>query len=150
MARKRTRTSSVAVQRLWRFGSPGVVVATVVLTILSLWLLVGLVDQVITGARQDRLIVARQQELATVAANNSVLATSVAESNTPGYAEQVAREQLGYARDGDTVILPSFPQATPTVVNPTAAAIPSPIAQSNWHGWVAAFFPPGATPTPVP
>lgn len=150
MARKRTRKSTSQLQRLWRFGSPGVVVATAVLAILSLWLLVGLVDQVITGARQDRLLAAGHVELATVIADNNTLGTAVADAKSPAYAEQVAREQLGYAREGDTVILPSFPQITPTISNPTIAPIPAPTSQANWRGWVGAFFPPGATPTPVP
>lgn len=150
MARRRTRTSPNQSRASSRFGSPGVLIATAVLAVLSLWLLVGLVDQVITGTRQDRLIAVREQELATIVAQNDALGTAVAYATSPAYAEQVAREQLGYAREGDTVILPSFSQATPTVVQPTPAALPTPVAQANWRGWVGAFFPPEPTPTPVP
>lgn len=149
MARSR-RTTSSPFQRLRRFGSPGVVVATVVVVILSLWLLVGLVEQVLTGARQDRKVAAVELELATVEARNGEYGTAVARAQAPAYAEQVLREQLGYAREGDTVVLPSFPQVTPTASNPTPVPIPSPVVQANWRGWVKAFFPPGPTPTPIP
>lgn len=150
MARRRTRTATNQFRGLTRFGSPGVVIATIVLVVLSLWLLVGLVDQVITGTRQERLIAAREQELATIVAQNNALGTAVAYATSPAYAEQVAREQLGYAKEGDTVILPSFPQVTPTAAQPTPAALPTPLTETNLRGWVGAFFPPGATSTPVP
>ena len=83
-------------------------------------------------------------------AQNERLATAVALATSPAYAEQIAREQLGYAREGDTVILPSFPQVTPTVLHPTTAPLPSPTAQANWRGWVGAFFPPAPAATPLP
>lgn len=151
MARKRTRTPAKQIRQIARFGSPGVVVATVVLIVLSLWLLVGIVDQVITGTRQERLIAAREQEIATIEAQNEALGTAVAYATSPAYAEQVAREQLGYAKEGDTVVLPSFPQFTPTPeASPTPAALPTPVTQPNWQGWIGAFFPPGPTSTPVP
>ena len=149
MARSR-RSAPSPFHRLSRFGSPGVVVATVVVVILSLWLLVGLVEQVLTGARQDRKIAAVELELATIEARNSEYGTEVARAESPAYAEQVLREQLGYAREGDAVVLPSFPQVTPIVSNPTGVPIPSPTTQANWRGWVQAFFPPGPTLTPIP
>ncbi|KAB8142758.1 septum formation initiator family protein [Chloroflexia bacterium SDU3-3] len=152
MARKRPRTltSSPWHHRLARFGSPGVLIATAALVMLSLWLLVGLVEQVLTGARQDALLVQRRDEIATIEAQNSLLATQVAVATSPAYAAQVAREQLGYAAEGDTVILPSFPQVTPIASDPTPAPIPAPSPQANWRGWASAFFPPAPTSTPIP
>ncbi|MBC8161983.1 MAG: septum formation initiator family protein [Roseiflexaceae bacterium] len=152
MARKRAHLSTRGLlQRLSRFGSPGIVVATIVVVVLSLWLLAGLVEQVLTGARQDRNVAAVELELATAEARNAKLGTAVASAKSPAYAEQVLREQLGYAREGDTVVLPSFPQVTPTVSSsPTPAPNAAPTQQANWRGWAGAFFPPGPTPTPIP
>lgn len=151
MARKRSRKGQQQsmLARLPR-GSSGVIIATAVLAVLSLWLLAGLVSQVITGARQEREISAQRQVIATYQADVAALGTQVAYATSPAYAEQVAREQLGYARDGDTVVLPSFPQVTPTIDNPTPVAAPTVAHESNLNGWVKAFFPPSATPTPVP
>lgn len=72
------------------------------------------------------------------------------ESNT--YAELAARDQLGMARPGETVLLPTMvtpplaqpsPVAADLPVSPPANAVPQPNYQRWWH----AFFPPN-TPTP--
>lgn len=71
------------------------------------------------------------------------------------YAEQAAREQLGFARDGDTVILPTVViPVTPTPAPTSQAAVPSaaPAAiederVTNYDRWWQALFPdPGTQP----
>ena len=47
-----------------------------------------------------------------------------------------------YARDGDTVILPTFPQVTPTAAQPTAQPEPTSVPEPNWRRWATALFPP--------
>jgi hypothetical protein len=52
----------------------------------------------------------------------------------------VAREQLGYARTGDVVMMPTYPNQisesvdSPTMLQGTLATMPMP-AQPNWQRW---------------
>jgi cell division protein FtsB len=118
-----------------------------VLVALSLWLLVNFVGQVVAAARMDRQIADRQAENARIEAENQALKDRVSFAESPAYAEQIAREQLGYAREGDTVILPTLPERKAAPVTTAPAPLPAPPAQPNWRGWLRAFFPaPPATP----
>jgi cell division protein FtsB len=118
-----------------------------VLVALSLWLLVNFVGQVVAAARMDRQIADRQAENARIAAENQALKDRVSFAESPAYAEQIAREQLGYAREGDTVILPTLPERKAAPVTTAPAPLPAPPAQPNWRGWLRAFFPaPPASP----
>jgi cell division protein FtsB len=118
-----------------------------VLVALSLWLLVNFVGQVVAAARMDRQIADRQAENARIEAENQALKDRVSFAESPAYAEQIAREQLGYAREGDTVILPTLPERKAAPVTTAPAPLPAPPAQPNWRGWLRAFFPaPPASP----
>ena len=129
-----------------RLGRPGMHLLTLVLLGLSVWSLAGFIGQVITSAQMER----RKQELiaenAQYVAANAALATQVADAESPAHAEQILREQLGYAREGDTVILPTFPEVTPTPERPADQAAPTAIPDPNWRRWIGALFPPGDTP----
>lgn len=64
------------------------------------------------------------------------------------YVERAAREQLGMARDGETVIMPNIVDAPAPSVAPSTAPRPSaaaetvaPEAQPNYARWWQAFFP---------
>jgi cell division protein FtsL len=117
------------------------VLIAVIMMVISCWMLFGIVGQVITGAQLDQQRAQAQAEVDQIEAANARLQGQVEYAESPAYAEQVAREQLGMARDGDTVILPTFPDITPTVVAPTPAPLPDPTAQPNWRGWQHALFP---------
>lgn len=125
-----------------RFGRSGVRILTAVLVVLSLWTLSGFVGQLLTSAQTTRNQAEVRAEIAQLATENAALATQVADSQSPAYAERILREQRGYAREGDTVILPSFPQTTPTIAQPTVAPAPTPTLAPNWQRWVRALFPP--------
>jgi|RhiMetdeSRZDD1v2_1073273.scaffolds.fasta_scaffold565848_2 cell division protein FtsB len=122
-------------------GRSGARLVALVLVVLSLWLLANFVGQVIASARMDREIAEKQAELAKAEAALVPLKDRVAFAESPAYAEQIAREQLGFAREGDTVILPTFPerQAAPDTTAPVP--LPAPTPQPNWRGWVRALFP---------
>lgn len=126
------------------WGRSGVVLVTVGLVLLSLLLLGNFVNQVILSAQMDRQRAQVQAEIARIEDENAQLSTSVALAQSADYADQVAREQLGYARKGDVVVVPVLPQATPQAVEtppvPVAATLPEP----NWRGWLRAFFPPSS------
>jgi cell division protein FtsB len=124
-------------------GRSGARLVALVLVALSLWLLANFVGQVIASARMDRQIVEKQAELAKAEAELESLKDQVAFAESPAYAEQVAREQLGFAREGDTVILPTLPERklAPAITAPVP--LPAPAPQANWRGWVRALFPAG-------
>ena len=117
-----------------------------VLVALSLWLLVNFVGQVVVAARMDRQIAERQAENTQIEAENEALAERMRFAESPAYAEQIAREQLGYAREGDTVILPTLPERKAAPISTAPAPLPAPPKQSNWRGWLHAF----ASPSPRP
>jgi cell division protein FtsB len=124
-----------------RFRQSGAVIASLVMVVISCWMLAGIVSQVVTGARLDHQRAAADAEIAAIEQRNAQLEDEVTYAESPAYAEQVAREQLGMAREGDTVILPTFPEVTPTPAAPTPAPVPSPTPQPNWRGWQRALFP---------
>jgi cell division protein FtsB len=110
------------------------------LVALSFWLLVHFVGQVIEAARMDRQIAEQQVANTRFEAENTALKERVIYAESPAYAEQIAREQLGYAREGDTVILPTLPEQA--AISPAAAAapLPPPRPQPNWQGWLHTFL----------
>lgn len=93
-------------------------------------------------ARRDELAA----EVAALEADNATLRGAVEFTESDVYIERVAREQLGYAREGDVVILPrelppAAPAAPATSEEPAAPAAP---ATPNWRLWWRAIFPPAA------
>ncbi|MEP7188096.1 MAG: septum formation initiator family protein [Roseiflexaceae bacterium] len=109
---------------------------------LALWSLIGFVGQVITSAQMERRKEEQRAENAQLATEIATLAADVTEAESAAYAERILREQRGYARDGDTVILPTFPQVTPTAAQPTAQPEATSVPEPNWRRWATALFPP--------
>jgi hypothetical protein len=100
------------------------------------------VGQVIASARMDRQIAEKQAEMARIDAENQALKDRLAFAESPAFAEQIAREQLGYAREGDTVILPTLPERPIVPLAAAPAPLPAPAPEPNWQGWVRAIFSP--------
>jgi cell division protein FtsB len=127
-------------------GRSGARLIALGLVALSLWLLASFVGQVITSAQMERRKEDLRAEIAQLEAGNAILKDRVAYAESPVYAERIAREQLGDAREGDTVILPTFPEQTavPAAPSPVPLSIAPPAP--NWHGWLRAFFPPAEAP----
>ncbi|MEN9936229.1 MAG: hypothetical protein RLZZ387_2808 [Chloroflexota bacterium] len=120
------------------------------MVVLSLWMLASFIGQIITSAQLERRRDALAAEIARLEAENARLEADVAYAESPAYAERVAREQLGYAREGDTVLLPTFPDVTPTPAAPTPEPIPNPTPRPNWRGWADALFPTPVADPPTP
>lgn len=137
-----TATSSLA--NATRLGRPGVHLLTLVLLAISVWTLMGFVGQIVSSAQLERRKDELRAENAQYATENAGLATAVADAESPAYAEKILREQRGYAREGDTVILPTFPQITPTPTPPQSKPEPTAVPAPNWRRWVQALFPPGS------
>lgn len=122
-------------------GISGRRVATIGLVLLSASMAVNFGELVVRGAEVQQKI-ERQREINTShVAEKQRLEALLAYYESPVHAELVAREQLGYARDGDTVILPSIALAatTPAPTPPQPVAAPTPVP--NWQRWWHAFFP---------
>ena len=144
---RRMRRSGAALVASWvaqgaDWGRSGVVLVTIGLVLLSLLLLGNFVNQIILGAQMDRQRDQVQAEIARIEAENAQLGTSVALAQSADYAEQVAREQLGYARKGDVIVVPVLPQTTPQAVEATPVPVAAAPREPNWQGWLRAFFPP--------
>jgi hypothetical protein len=112
--------------------------------LIAAWVAVGFIGQVTTGAQLERRVVAYRAEITAIAATNTAIARMVGYAASPAYAERVARETLGYAREGDVVLLPARLQQAAT---PTAATVagpepapgdPGPVMRPrpNWQRWL--------------
>ena len=146
-ARRTGRASSgLSLSRPIRLGRSGMHLITLGLVALSLWLLASFVGQVITSAQMERRKEELRAEVVRIEAENALLKEQLAYAESPVYAERIAREQLGYAREGDTVILPTFSESTPVPAAPTPAPLPTSAPEPNWRGWARALFPPAAAP----
>jgi cell division protein FtsB len=86
---------------------------------------------------------------------NAALSAQLVYQQTPAYAEQVAREQLGLMKPGDHVVHVQVAAAPETVaaVVPAAPApsAPAAVVRPNWQRWLRLFtHPPTFASAPVP
>ncbi|HMO57067.1 MAG TPA: septum formation initiator family protein [Roseiflexaceae bacterium] len=119
-----------------RLGRSGVHLLTLAMVLISLWMLAGFVSQVIASAQLERRRDALSSEVASIQATNVAIQRTVEFAESPAYAEQVARDQLGYAREGDIVIFPTIPEATPPADTSATPPLPAPAPQPNWYRWL--------------
>lgn len=122
-----------------RPGRAGVHALTLVLVVLSLWMMASFVGQIMTGAQLEQRHAALIAENVRIEATNRALLDQVEYAESPAYAEQIAREQLGFAAEGDTVVLPTFEDRPANEATPTPVALPAPTPQLNWRAWVQAL-----------
>ncbi len=108
-------------------------------------LIANFVGQVLQSARLESRRAELEAEVAVLRAENARLEGAVDFSESDVYAERVAREQLGYAREGDTVIfLREAPPAAPAPLPDTSVTALAPLSPTtlNWRLWWQALFPP--------
>lgn len=124
------------------FKRNGMHILMLLLIVLTASLLVSFVHQVMKSSRLE----AKKHELATevteLEAETRRLQDAVEYAESDSYVERVAREQLGYSREGDTVIFPQFRSPTPeTQDKPSHTQVrSSPHARPNWQRWWEALF----------
>ncbi len=115
-------------------------------------IVVGFVQRAWQEHQLNRAIERQQAENDAQKARNLDLSGFAEWSESDGAVELAARERLGMAREGETVLLPTvvLPVAPPPV-EPLAAAAQPPVADApdsleppttNVERWVNAFFPP--------
>jgi cell division protein FtsB len=101
---------------------------------------VNFVNQIIRQAQLEQYRDSLAVEVAEQAVRNAELKREVEYVESSEYAELVAREQLGYARPGDVVMMPTYPNQTSesidaaSVIQDTDATIAAPV-QPNWQRW---------------
>jgi len=140
-------------QSLWRipslFGRRRLSPATLIVLVMGIFFLFSFVNQVMRQAQLEQFREEVRADVARLKTENAVLAQSVEYVESNDYAEQIAREQLGYARAGDTVLMPTFPDQvvsntittaitntlnsdlSPATTPPTTVAATEP----NWMRW---------------
>lgn len=141
---KRTRRPSA-----WRwlsvFGRRRLSPAALVVVLIGGLFLFNFVNQVIRQAQLEQLREEVRADVARLTAENRDLRQSVLYYESNDYAELVAREQLGYARIGDTVIMPTYPDRVisdaTTLTQPAVVSDTVPIdttaltTEPNWVRW---------------
>jgi cell division protein FtsB len=142
-------------QSFWRipllFGRRRLSPATLIVLVMGAFFLFSFVNQVIRQAQLEQFREEVRADVARLSSENAVLAQSVEYVESNDYAEQIAREQLGYARAGDTVLMPTFldqvvsstvstVSTTTTLtntINPNTTTPPTIVApiEPNWMRW---------------
>ncbi len=121
---------------------------SMIMMAITLWMLTNFIGQLLTSAQLERRSQEVQVDIDRLKAEKRQLEQQVAYAESSAYAEQVAREQLGLAREGDTVILPTFPDVIPEYQAKTPVMAPQPTPVPNWQGWRQALFQPAPSGTP--
>jgi cell division protein FtsB len=108
-------------------------------------LLVSFVNQVIQSANLEAQRAELEAEVVELQRNNEQLSAAVDYAESDVNVERIAREQLGYAREGDVVVLPQLvaPTAAPTPL-PALSSSAAPPPRANLLRWWDALF--AATP----
>ncbi len=109
---------------------------TIILLVVSVLFVYNFVVQVVRQTQLEQYRDSIAQNVTRLRDQNAALNRSVTYFESRDYAESVAREQLGYARPGDTVMMPTFPDQLSTTapvvpVTPTTTAPTEP----NWLRW---------------
>ncbi|NBU64050.1 MAG: septum formation initiator family protein [Chloroflexia bacterium] len=141
-------TKKPGMRQSWRipslFGSRRISPATIIVLLLGIFFLFSFVNQVIRQAQLEQFREEVRADVARLKSENATLQQSVEYAESNDYAEQIAREQLGYAREGDTVLMTTFPDQivsstvttaiTPTLAlnPPTPTVVPT---EPNWMRW---------------
>lgn len=114
---QRTRTRSAGErsrkrQSLREWASVGrrrMTPTTIILLVVSVLFVYNFVVQVVRQTQLEQYRDTLEQNVIRLREENAILERSVTYYESRDYAESVARAQLGYARPGDTVMMPTFP-----------------------------------------
>ncbi len=124
----------------------GIHLLTLALALLTLSLLINFGGQVLQSARLEARKLSLATEVALLEAENQQLLGAVEYAESDANVERIAREQLGYAREGDIVILPQEPLPTPEPPAAVPTPLPPSVSTPNWQRWWLTFFAPDEEP----
>ncbi|MFN7472876.1 MAG: FtsB family cell division protein [Roseiflexaceae bacterium] len=139
---QRTRTRSAGDRRrstlreMLIAGRRRMTPTTIILLVVSVLFVYNFVVQVVRQTQLEQYRDSIAQNVIRLRDQNAALNRSVTYFESRDYAESVAREQLGYARPGDTVMMPTFPEQLSTTA-PVVPVTPTTTAPSepNWLRW---------------
>jgi cell division protein FtsB len=144
-SRTRTRPTTERGRRstIWRrlfSGRRRLSPTTIIMVVVFLLFVVNFVNQIIRQAQLEQYRDTLALEVSQQVVRNAELKQQVEYVESSEYAELVAREQLGYARPGDIVMMPTYPNQTSDSVGTsmtmqevtTTTQLP---AQPNWQRW---------------
>lgn len=140
--RQTTERPDQRVRAHWRrlFGRRRFSPALIILIIVAGFFVVSFVNLVVRHAQLEQYRATLQNDIVTLEGDNAQLRQQAEYFESPDYAERVAREQFGYAREGDVVLMPTFPERTVREVTATTIAPVSPApAEPNWVDWLRLF-----------
>ena len=99
------------------------------------------VNQILIDVRLQERRAELQQEVADLEATNSELTAALDFARSDVNVEQLARDQLGMAREGDIVILPNIALPEPTAAPaPPPVPLAAPAREPNWQRWYQTLF----------
>jgi cell division protein FtsB len=122
----------------------GIHLVTLALGLLTISLLINFVNQVIQSANLEDKRTQLEAEVAQLEGETARLSAAVEYAESDVHVERIAREQLGYAREGDIVVLPRYLAPTPTpepAADAPAVAPEVQPAEPNWQRWWHVFVP---------
>lgn len=103
---------------------------------ICLFLSFGLLRTIIEGVQKNGIVSERKRQLAEVQAENQRLKQEIAFADSPEFLERVARDKLGLAKEGETVVLMSSPAAVRALRPATEPEADAP----SWRLWWKLFF----------
>ncbi len=120
----------------------GVHLMTLALVVLTFSLMLNFINQVVQSSALEARKVQLEEEVARLEAETRYLRGAVDYARSDAYVEQAAREQLGYARDGEVVVLPQFPDVALEPYTAPQAVPSAPLTLApNWQRWWQALHP---------
>ena len=107
-----------------------------IVTVVSLFLMVGLVRSIIDVWSRRTIVAEREAVLARVKGENEALKRKLAQAQTPEFIEREARNKLNMGKDGETVVLIGKTR----VSDRNDQQKTNEASASNWQQWWRLFF----------
>ena len=107
-----------------------------ILAIISLMVCVGLLRSIVSHLRRNDVVEEHRQSLVKEEERNRELKDRLKEATSPAFIEKQAREKLGLAKPGDTIVLMN----TGAVVDAKSKHEAAAVGTSNWKRWWQLFF----------
>ncbi len=102
--------------------------------IISLGLCLSSIGTIVDLLHRKDVIVVRQQDLSAITRENQKLEQQLKETQSQDYVERIARDKLGFVKDGESIILLPQPQNGSSQDGRGATAL------TNWQRWLKLFF----------
>ncbi len=109
-----------------------------VVTLVSLTLIVNLSRSIYSLWKKRDIVRQREEVLGKLKADSEELERKLTEAQSPEYVEKIAREKLGLAKEGETIVL--VPNDKSTNLQMTNGEDKIQENEPNWKKWWKLFF----------